>query len=114
MGIISILFILVGILYLILSIFPTVNCDNYFKKHVNLEPNSLLFFGTIANNDFDAFKTRFDSVDKDTLLNDLLSQIYLNSCICEIKFKRYKKGFFFSVLGVFIFILLALIACFKA
>lgn len=81
---------------------------------MNLEPNSLLFFGTIANNNFDAFKTRFDSVDKDTLLNDLLSQIYLNSCICEIKFKRYKKGLFFSILGVFIFILLALIACFNA
>lgn len=110
----TILSILIGIFYLILSIFPTVCCDKYFKKNITLESNSLLFFSTIANNDFDTFKKRFDSVDQDTLFNDLLSQIYLNSCICEIKFKRYKKGLFFSVIGIFTFILLALAACSQA
>ena len=72
----TILSILIGIFYLILSIFPTVCCDKYFKKNITLESNSLLFFSTIANNDFDTFKKRFDSVDQDTLFNDLLSQIY--------------------------------------
>lgn len=63
---------------------------------VFLEPglttNSVLFFETIANRKFTDFLTDqigTTNINSTTLDNDIDSQVFINSKICQLKFKHY-------------------------
>ncbi len=57
-----------------------------------LVTNSVLFFETIANRSFNDFQTdqlTTPNINSTTLDNDIDSQVFINSKICQLKFKHY-------------------------
>lgn len=66
--------------------------DPKIFKEPGLVTNSVLFFETIANRKFSDFQTdqqTTTNVNSNTLDNDIDSQVFINSKICQIKFKYY-------------------------
>lgn len=61
-------------------------------KQSGIEEKSLIHFSSISNNSFNDFKRRVTNQSENSMLNDLLSQIYINSSICHDKFKCHKKS----------------------
>lgn len=90
--------LLIG-LYKLLSVFsPKINCNDL--KQNGLELNSNIFFGTIcASRSYEGFKECFLNCSDEEFLNDIMSQIYLNSKICIKKFSNCKIGLFASTIG---------------
>jgi len=98
----------VGFGFLIFSLMAKIDCKDYKQNGLNL--NSSIYFGNIAaSGNFNNYKERFMTTTQDKYLIDLLSQIYLNSCICTKKFERYNRGVIFSICGLLLFILIAII-----
>lgn len=66
--------------------------DPKIFQEPGLVTNSILFFETIANRDFANFQTdqqATTNVNSNTLDNDIDSQVFINSKICQLKFKHY-------------------------
>lgn len=69
--------------------------------------NSIIFFSTIATHpNYTKFLDRLKATNDDNYLNDISSQIYICAKICDLKFKDYKKGLYFSLGGLLGFIIL--------
>ena len=54
------------------------------------------------------FQTNFSKQSKDTAINDLTSQLYINSKICQTKFAAYNNALCWLKLGI-LFLLAAFI-----
>lgn len=80
--------------------------DPSIYKQSELTTNSTLFFGTIANEQFQAFKQKATTLSQTDLHNDYLSQVYINSKICQRKFTLYNKGVNYLKLSTGLFVLL--------
>jgi hypothetical protein len=63
--------------------------DPKIFKQNGLETKSILFFETIANRKFSDFVNDQLSQTENQLNNDIDSQIFINSKICQQKFKHY-------------------------
>lgn len=79
--------------------------NNSIYKQEGLETNSLLFFGTIKNMKYQDFKDTVTDIEKVKLENDYLSQIHINSTICNSKFIYYNKGMKFLIWAISLFFL---------
>lgn len=108
----SLVFILTLALFIILlsaCIFYLFKClegkvDSSVFSEKELQTESLLFFQTIAKKSFRQYKTEIKQINKKKIFEDYLSQIYINSKICTVKFTNYNKGlkFFKWSLGVLV------------
>lgn len=88
----------------------TANTDIHNRSENMLETNSLIFFGSISSrNAYQTFHDEFTTCDKEAYLNDLLSQLYINSKIADKKYKKYNIGLKCSMGGFFSFIIIFLI-----
>lgn len=96
----SLVFILTLALFIILlsaCIFYLFKClegkvDSSVFSEKELQTESLLFFQTIAKKSFRQYKTEIKQINKKKIFEDYLSQIYINSKICTVKFTNYNKG----------------------
>lgn len=86
---------LIGLFFLILELFPSL----ITKNNHNLTQSSTFFFGMIINKELSVFKQEILSLKIDEEIDDLISQVYINSVICERKYRFVKRGVFFSCLG---------------
>ncbi len=75
------------LILLLLALIGRIDSKVY-KEH-KLKTNSLLFFGSIANMNYSSYKEKCEKESKGQLINDINSQIYINSKICDYKFKLY-------------------------
>jgi hypothetical protein len=91
---ISIILVFIGLYKLVKIIVPNTDSKG---------TNSLIFFGSIAENKIDGYLYRLDSCSDADLLKDIKSQIYINSKICDKKFKNLKTGLQFSLPGIILF-----------
>jgi hypothetical protein len=80
--------------------------DTSVYNEADLSKDSTLFFGTIQNKSFIAFKNSMIGIKKDELVNDYLSQVYINSKICNRKFSLYNKGVNWLIASTIAFIIL--------
>ncbi|GIN75053.1 MULTISPECIES: Pycsar system effector family protein [Bacillus] len=80
--------------------------DTGVFNEADLSKDSILFFGTIQNKSFIAFKNSVIGIKKDDLVNDYLSQVYINSKICNRKFTLYNKGVNWLIASTIVFIIL--------
>ncbi|MCY7930909.1 MULTISPECIES: Pycsar system effector family protein [Bacillus] len=80
--------------------------DTGVYNEADLSKDSTLFFGTIQNKSFIAFKNSMIGIKKDELVNDYLSQVYINSKICNRKFTLYNKGVNWLIASTIAFIIL--------
>jgi hypothetical protein len=70
-----------------------------------LQADSNIFFGSIASKTFQAFENESNIDDESIYLNDLNSQIFINSNIVSEKFKNYNKSLYWMFISLGFFIL---------
>lgn len=75
--------------------------------------NSAIYFGHIAQlKDAEAYKERIASTSKEELLEDILTQIYINSTICNKKYKHYNRGLKLTVMGFVMLVVVLVVSVF--
>lgn len=88
--ILSVILLTVGLVFLILTITARIKSGK----------SSVIYFGHIARLENDAaYKERVVSISEEELLEDILAQIYINSVICDRKYKYYNRGLKLTVIG---------------
>lgn len=96
----SVIILLSGILFLI-----SVLIARSGISETKGSKNSLVFFGGINSfNRIANYEKAIKKMDKKDLLDDLISQIYINSKIATKKYRKYNLGLKFTVIGFFLFI----------
>ena len=61
-------------------------------KEPGLTTESLVFFGSISSMEYKVCKKSLRNQSEEEIINDLMSQLYVNSKICAIKFESYNKA----------------------
>jgi len=80
------------------------------EKEKGLDCDSKIFFDCIARNaNYMTYKNKLYGMSDEEFMNDITSQIYINSCICKEKYKNYKLGFAWSIVGFSAFVVLWII-----
>lgn len=86
---ISVAILMASCYYLFQVISANIDYEKMYKDNPELEKTSYIFFGTISNMGYETFKENDLSY-----IDDLKSQIFVNSKIATAKFQNYKKGLF--------------------
>lgn len=94
--IMSVVLIIMSIFFFILELNPFL----FSKKSGNTKIDSLYFFGTISKKDRGVFKKQYFEQTLENDVDDLLNQVYMNAKICNLKYKRTKRGIICSTVGV--------------
>jgi len=101
---ISLIFLIFGIWKFIRVLIPVTDsslCDN----ESSLERNSIIFAVSISKLNYEDYKSKILNYTDEEYINDILSQIYINSKICARKYKNYKNGLIYSIVGVTLLII---------
>lgn len=61
-------------------------------REAGLTTKSLIFFGHISKMKYWSYKTALHNQSADAAINDLISQLYINSKICQTKFTAYNNA----------------------
>ena len=100
--------ICIGLFHLILVLCAKVEISDIQREGV--VEDSKFFFGSISSNkDFYQYKEKFSEMTKEQVLEDLLSQNYINSIIASEKYKNYNFGLKWTTGGIFGLIILLII-----
>jgi hypothetical protein len=103
--------LLFGFFELISVLIASINSKDF--KQRQLTTNSKIFFGSIAKqNSYEEFKNDYIKMSLSKKLNDLLSQIYINSKIADEKYEKYNCGLKWTIIGFACFIILFVIGFF--
>ena len=98
----TLLMIIYGIYKIFKVICPTL-------KNTSSEGKSLIYYDSISQMDFLLYNEQISKSSNEDYIEDLLSQIYINSKICSKKFKNFKFGFSYTMLGLILFSILFVI-----
>lgn len=105
---ISIIFICLGCYFLFRALVPRTDTNLY--KEPGLELDSLIYFSTISySKTYEDYSCKIEKASESILRNDIISQIFICSKICDGKFKSYKKGIILVLIGFIIFICLMIV-----
>ena len=112
LAILSLMTLLYGGYKLIKTLTPKVDMENLGADE-KICSNSIIHFSAIS---IHPNYTKFLDVLKESndadYLNDISSQIYICAKICDLKFKNYKSGLYFSIGGLLSFIIIITIGYF--
>lgn len=104
----SLVLLMYGIGTLVFALFAKVNAKEYECKGVKTD--SLIFFSSIANNNtLSKYKEKLKNSSHQDIYDDLASQIFVCSLICDKKFALYNKGVRVAVIGFSLFIVMAIV-----
>ena len=107
-GSLSICLLLYGAFLLIEVLFSRINTAEFEDRGVKTD--SIIFFSSIAKNKtLSKYRGKLKKCSAEQLDNDIISQIYVCSLICDKKFSLYKKGLICSLAGFIIFMIIAII-----
>lgn len=96
---ISIILLIIGISFLIRALIAKTNTKGLRKD--GIIDDSLLFFSSISKNaSVSEYKQKLVSCTENSWIDDLVSQVYICSMICEMKFQKYRKGLIYSSIGI--------------
>lgn len=87
--IITIIFAVFTIHHLLHTISSKIDSDAF--RQDGTESHSYFFWGSISKMTYNAFRQNL-TVEECDSTNDILSQIYINSLICQRKFEHYRKA----------------------
>ena len=89
-------------------LFARVNLNEFSDR--GIKSDSLMFFSSIAKyNTLLSYKQHLEKCETEQLNDDLISQIYICSIICDKKFKYYKRGLLLTSIGSLLFVTLFVI-----
>lgn len=105
---------LIIIVAIILLVFSCLLCTFALKGRIKskISYTSLLFFSSIAKMDRKEFFDRLSKTNEKQLTNDIKNQIYINSCICNKKFKLYNIALNCLIFAMFLILLAHIINIF--
>lgn len=92
---------IISIMYLLIALKGNISLDEYNEEGLNLESN--IFWGSISKKRYNHFKNEVMNINENDLINDITSQIFINSKICNKKFENYNKGIRYIIFTVIIF-----------
>lgn len=70
-----------------------------FATEEGLDRDSKVFFEHISKNNYLGYRNKLLSTTEEEFLNDITSQIYINSCICRDKYNKYRCGLKCTLIG---------------
>ncbi|PGK52567.1 hypothetical protein CN918_29850 [Priestia megaterium] len=100
----------ISITYLFRGLKGSINSDVY--QQAGLTTDSNVFFGSIANQSYQSFKQKVTIASNEDNLNDYLSQVYINSKVCQKKFQLYNSGVQFLIYSTVLFVVLNILFLF--
>lgn len=101
-------FIITGCFCWITVLFARVNLNDFSDRGIKFD--SLIFFSSIAQHKtLSLYKKNLEKYDAAQIKDDIISQIYICSIICDKKFKYYKLGLLLTSIGLILFIVLFVI-----
>jgi hypothetical protein len=98
------------IIYLFSALKGSIDPSVY--QQGGLTNDSKVFFGTIAEQSFESFRNKVLTATNTEKHDDLLSQVYINSKICQNKFHLYNKGLRYLIISTLLFTILNLLFLF--
>lgn len=100
--------ILAGCICWITALFARVNLNEFSNR--GIKSDSLIFFSSIARHQsLSSYKQKLKKCETSQMEDDLISQIYICSIICDKKFKYYKLGLLLASTGLILFVVLFVI-----
>lgn len=100
--------VFIGLCYLIAVLRARVKPEEY--KSRGLITDSLLYFGSIAkNSSVKKYSEKIMQCNENDLRDEIISQIYICSLICQKKYEYFNLGLLFSAIGIVTFILLLIV-----
>lgn len=76
--------------------------------------NSRIFFSGIRENEeYKTYRSRFYSMKREELLDELIAQIYINADIAARKYEKYNFGFKCTIIGFLLFVIILLIGIYR-
>lgn len=116
-GLVFLIAIVMAFVFTVISMYHVINASiariNEEKyKQENLKTNSNLYFGTISKRQFKEYYKDFSKEDNEEQLRDIMSQVYINSCIANKKHIEYDKALSWFLLTLVYILILIVIANF--
>ena len=110
----------IGIISLIITLVSLICALGFFlfglrakiKPKPGISDKSYLFYGSIKNMCFESFQKGVYNLKDNDLKLDYLSQIYINSSICNKKFQHFNNGLICIFILIIPFLLFNLITLF--
>lgn len=100
--------IVAGCVCWIIVLFARVNLNEFSNR--GIKSDSLIFFSSIAKHQsLSSYKQKLKKCETSQMEDDLISQIYICSIICDKKFKYYKLGLLLASTGSILFVVLFVI-----
>lgn len=99
----SAVLLMTGVSYLLSTLYARGLTDG------EREERGTVFFGDIASVKLEKYREMVLAKDADGYIREITEQIHVNARICEKKYRYYDRGLVFSVLGVSLMVLLAVI-----
>ena len=100
-----------GIYQLISVLIGRTNTAKLKKDRQQVD--SVIFFKDIAKKySYEGYNQKMKTLTQKALLDDILSEIYVNAVICDIKFRKYNRGLRFSLTGLLCFVLMLIVGYF--
>jgi len=107
-GFLSFSLLLYGVFLLIGVLFARVNPTEF--KGRGVKGDSLIFFSSIAQNKtLSKYREKLRKCSVEQMNDEIISQIYICSLICDKKFSLYKKGLICSLIGFIVLMIMAII-----
>lgn len=104
----SVILLIIGLLHLIWTLMAVTDAKKYSQSGVTT--NSLLHFKSISDRtDYQRLYDDFITQSKESYLNDLMSQVYINSIIANKKYENYNNGLRYTIEGFIAFIIMFLL-----
>lgn len=108
---ISIVAIILGAFSLLNALLGRIKPEVY--ENTGVEINSLIFWGSIASySNYKDYSNKIERVDENVLKNDYISQIFICSKICQLKYMYYNNGLMQSSIGIVVYSILMVIGVF--
>ena len=104
----SICLLLYGVFLFTRVLFAKIDIHEFESRGVRKD--SLIFFASIAQNTtLKKYREKLRKCSAEKMSDDIISQIYICSLICDKKFSLYKKGLICSIVGFCIFAVMLII-----
>lgn len=83
--------------HVISSVVARVNIKKYSQE--KLSDKSNIFFGSIANRKYGEYKASLSKSSDEEKMDDVISQIYINSLIAQKKYDQYNKSLIWMIVS---------------
>lgn len=91
-----------SIIFCLLSLLARLKIDKFNNT------NSIIYFGNIVSESIEDYKSHCNSITEEELIDDYLTQIYINSNIAKRKYKFFNIALIFACSLLFITLILLL------